>query len=97
MLANLQVYADWQLRFGLKLGKRVVRLTGETGTDLKLLAKGQIVVATPRRWDIVSRRWRQRKNVQAVSLFVADELHMIGGEDGVSGSCSSVTLFLLLS
>ena len=32
------VYADWQPKFA-QIGKRVVLLTGETGTDLKLLAK----------------------------------------------------------
>ncbi|KAJ8939591.1 hypothetical protein NQ318_010598, partial [Aromia moschata] len=27
-------------------------------------------------------RWKQRKNVQNVNLFIVDELHLIGGEDG---------------
>lgn len=36
------VFADWHNKFGLTLGKKVVMLTGETGTDLKLLAKGQV-------------------------------------------------------
>lgn len=35
----LQMYTDWYSKFGLQLGKKVVVLTGETGTDLKLLAK----------------------------------------------------------
>ena len=35
----LQMYTDWHNKFGLQLGKKVVLLTGETGTDLKLLAK----------------------------------------------------------
>ena len=34
-----QMYTDWHNKFGLQLGKKVVLLTGETGTDLKLLAK----------------------------------------------------------
>jgi len=34
-----QMYTDWYSKFGLQLGKKVVVLTGETGTDLKLLAK----------------------------------------------------------
>jgi pre-mRNA-splicing helicase BRR2 len=71
--------ADWQSRFGDKLGVRVVALTGETAADLKLLEKGQIVIATPHQWDVLSRRWKQRKNVQSVALFIADELHLIGG------------------
>ena len=35
----LQVYADWQSKFALQLGMNVVKLTGETSADLKLLAK----------------------------------------------------------
>lgn len=67
----------------MQLGKKVVLLTGETATDLKLLAKGNIIVCTPDKWDVLSRRWKQRKNVQSVNLFIVDELHLIGGDDGV--------------
>lgn len=80
-LADL-MFIDWHNKFGQLLGLRVVKLTGETGTDLKLLAKGQVIVTTADKWDILSRRWKQRKNVQNVNLFIADELHLIGGEDG---------------
>lgn len=80
-LAEL-VFADWQQKFGGVLGKKVVLLTGETGTDLKLLAKGQVIVCTAEKWDILSRRWKQRKNVQNIQLFIVDELQLIGGEDG---------------
>ena len=38
-----QMYTDWHNKFGLQLGKKVVLLTGETGTDLKLLAKVSVV------------------------------------------------------
>ncbi|CAG2065006.1 unnamed protein product, partial [Timema podura] len=80
-LAEL-VFVDWQHKFGILLGKKVVLLTGETGTDLKLLAKGQVIVCTAEKWDVLSRRWKQRKNVQNVQLFIVDELQLIGGEDG---------------
>ena len=75
-------YADWNVKFGAGLDKSVVMLTGETATDLKLLTQAHIVITTPQRWDVLSRRWRVRKSVQAVSLFVVDELHLIGGEAG---------------
>ena len=73
---------DWQSRMGDALGVRVVALTGETAADLKLLERGQVVIATPHQWDVISRRWKQRKNVQNVALFIADELHLIGGAVG---------------
>ena len=45
--------------------------------------QGNIIVSTPEKWDVLSRRWKQRKNVQTISLFIADELHLIGGDAGV--------------
>lgn len=76
------VFADWQQKLAPVLGVKVVKLTGETGTDLKLLAKGQIIVTTSDKWDVLSRRWKQRKNVQNVHLFIIDELQLIGAEEG---------------
>ncbi|KAK7324395.1 hypothetical protein VNO77_27931 [Canavalia gladiata] len=75
-------YRDWERKFGGGLKLRVVELTGETATDLKLLEKGQIIISTPEKWDALSRRWKQRKHVQQVSLFIIDELHLIGGQGG---------------
>ena len=75
-------YRDWEQKFGKGLELKVVELTGESATDLKLLEKGQIIISTPEKWDALSRRWKQRKLVQQVSLFIVDELHLIGGEGG---------------
>uniref|UniRef100_A0A8B9GB95 BRR2 homolog n=1 Tax=Amazona collaria TaxID=241587 RepID=A0A8B9GB95_9PSIT len=76
------VFLDWYEKFQERLNKKVVLLTGETSTDLKLLGKGNIIISTPEKWDILSRRWKQRKNVQNVNLFIVDEVHLIGGENG---------------
>ncbi|KAI8357996.1 Sec63-domain-containing protein [Mortierella sp. GBAus27b] len=74
---------EWHKKFGdVQGGKTIVALTGETSADLKLLERGDVILATPGQWDIISRRWKQRKNVQTVQLFIADELHLIGGEIG---------------
>ncbi|XP_071692835.1 DExH-box ATP-dependent RNA helicase DExH12-like [Rutidosis leptorrhynchoides] len=75
-------YNEWKKKFGDGLGLKVCELTGETATDLKLLEKGQVIISTPDRWDALSRRWKQRKHVQQVSLFIVDELHLIGGQGG---------------
>lgn len=42
----------------------MVELTGEAAADLKLLERGTVIVATAQHWDALSRRWKQRKNVQ---------------------------------
>ncbi|MCJ1272521.1 DEIH-box ATPase [Puttea exsequens] len=74
---------DWSERLSnVAGGKQIVKLTGETVADLKILEKGDLVLATPMQWDLLSRQWQRRKNVQTVQLFIADELHMLGGQNG---------------
>ncbi|KAI5307250.1 DEIH-box ATPase [Ascosphaera pollenicola] len=81
-LVDLRV-ADWQKRFSvLSQPKVIVKLTGETAADLRLLEKADLVLATPVQWDTLSRQWQRRKNVRAVDLFIADDLHMLGGQGG---------------
>ena len=78
-----QRLADWSERLGkVAGGKQIVKLTGETTADLKTLEKGDLILATPTQWDVLSRQWQRRKNVQSVQLFIADELHMLGGQGG---------------
>ncbi|KAL2159202.1 hypothetical protein VTH06DRAFT_2634 [Thermothelomyces fergusii] len=78
-----QRFQEWQKRFSnLRGGKDIVKLTGETSSDLKLLEQGDLILATPLQWDVLSRQWKRRKNVQTVELFIADELHMLGGQMG---------------
>ncbi|GAA5923960.1 hypothetical protein JCM1841_000119 [Sporobolomyces salmonicolor] len=74
---------EWKAKFGgLQGGKEIVALTGETSADIRLLEKADLVVATPGQWDLLSRRWKQRKNVQTIGLLIADEIQLIGGEIG---------------
>ncbi|KAL2915246.1 Pre-mRNA-splicing helicase BRR2 [Polyrhizophydium stewartii] len=75
--------AEWRAKFsGLLGGKNIVALTGETAADLKLLETGDIIFSTPQKWDMLSRRWKQRKNVQTVGLFIVDDVHLIGSSIG---------------
>ena len=74
---------QWTRKFGKSFGgKRIVSLTGESTADLKLLELGDIVFSTPEKWDMLSRRWKQRKTIQNVGLFIVDEIQLIGGEVG---------------
>jgi pre-mRNA-splicing helicase BRR2 len=49
-------YADWSKKFGVGLGVSVVELTGEGAADVRLLDRSNIVITTPERWDMLSRR-----------------------------------------
>lgn len=78
-----QKYRQWSARFGAQgLGKVVVELTGDTMLDTKLLDSADVALATAEVWDMMSRRWKQRKAVQKVALFIADDLHLIGSTGG---------------
>lgn len=76
-------HVDWSKRLSqIAGGKSIVKLTGDITTDLKILDQGDLVLATPSQWDLISRQWQRRKNVQTVKVFIADELHLLGGLGG---------------
>ena len=57
--------------------KKVALLTGQTTIDLKLLEKSDVIVSSPETWDVLSRRWKQRKVIQMVTVFIVDEIHLM--------------------
>ena len=72
-------YAEWSWKFRSILGEDgVAQLSGDVPADLKTLATTPVIVTTTSKWDVLSRRWKQRKAVQGVQLFIADELHALG-------------------
>ncbi|KAL5720578.1 RNA helicase [Ranunculus cassubicifolius] len=75
-------YCDWERKFGKGLGLMVVELTGEIASDLRLLEKGQLIISTPEKWEMLSRRWKQKMCIQQISLFIVDDLHLVGGQGG---------------
>lgn len=71
-------YNDWVRSFrDIFEDVEIAKLTGILQTDLKLLAQSNIILATANQWDVISRRWIRRKNVQKVSLFIIDEIHLM--------------------
>merc|ERR1719160_1884397 len=57
-------------------------LVGETASDVKILEDSNVVITTPEKWDLMSRRWKTRKSVQEVRLFIVDELHLLDSDVG---------------
>lgn len=72
---------QWEAKFGVLLEKLVLELTGDTATDLKLLELGHLIISTPENWDRMSRRWKKRKPVQEVDLFLVDNLHLLNAPE----------------
>ena len=82
-------FREWRARFA-RLGMRVTVLTGEGAADLRLVERSDLVVATAAQWEHVSRRWRQRRVLQGVRLFVADDLQTLA--DGAAGAALEVAV-----
>lgn len=53
-------------------------MTGDVTPDMRAIAKADLIVTTPEKWDGVSRSWQTRSYVKAVSLIVIDEIHLLG-------------------
>lgn len=47
---------------------------------MRAIAKADLIITTPEKWDGVSRSWQTRNYVKAVSLIVIDEIHLLGIE-----------------
>lgn len=73
---------DWKVRIEEKLGKKVVELTGDVTPDMRAIAKADLIVTTPEKWDGVSRSWQNRSYVQKVAILIIDEIHLLGEERG---------------
>jgi len=41
------------------------------------LTQADIIISTPEKWENLSRKWKSRKAVQEVGLYILDELHLI--------------------
>lgn len=93
-----------EFRSGLAqvLGFSVQCMTGESTIDLGYLSvPGSLLIATPERWDALSRRWKHRKAVRQVSLFIIDDLHLvscgIGGGIGNKNAVNGVAMEICCS
>jgi activating signal cointegrator complex subunit 3 len=73
---------DWKVRIEQKLGKKVVELTGDVAPDMKAVARADLIVTTPEKWDGISRSWQTRSYVKSVTLLVIDEIHLLGNDRG---------------
>ncbi|ODV96691.1 hypothetical protein PACTADRAFT_48513 [Pachysolen tannophilus NRRL Y-2460] len=84
-------YKDWKKRFsGIAGGKLVDKLTGELTQDLKILENSHLILSTPQQFDTISRRWKYRKNIQQIGLFIIDDCHTIG--NGYAGTVYEVII-----
>ncbi|CEP63293.1 ATP-dependent RNA helicase BRR2 LALA0_S07e06854g [Lachancea lanzarotensis] len=75
---------NWTKRFSDVAGQKVIsKFTDNNVSNLQLLARSHLILCTPEQFDLASRKWKQRKNIQSIELLILDEVHMVGdGEVG---------------
>ncbi|KAF5832046.1 Sec63 Brl domain-containing protein [Dunaliella salina] len=73
---------DWGRGMCARLGKSLVELTGDYTPDLRALLAANIIIATPEKWDGISRNWQSRAYVKKVGLVIIDEIHLLGADRG---------------
>lgn len=55
----------------------VVELSGDSNNSRDQLAKARVIIATPEKWDVVSRKLANLSLLSTVGLLVIDEVHLL--------------------
>ena len=64
--------------YGLKVGE----LTGDSQMSKEQIAETQVIVCTPEKWDIITRRGAERTFTQLVRVIIFDEIHLLHDDRG---------------
>tara|TARA_B110000971_G_C19684887_1_gene352770 strand:+ start:108 stop:491 length:384 start_codon:yes stop_codon:yes gene_type:complete len=61
-----------------------LELSGDTSHDASVMARADVLICTPEKWDLITRGWQEggRGFVKDVGLLVIDEIHLLGEERG---------------
>ena len=65
-----------------KYGLVVSELTGDSQLSKEQINKTQVIVCTPEKWDIITRKGGERTYTQLVRLVIFDEIHLLHDERG---------------
>ncbi|XP_049873449.1 probable ATP-dependent DNA helicase HFM1 [Pectinophora gossypiella] len=72
--------SEWYPKF-TKLGLTCIEVTGDTNVDFSQLKPYRIIITTPEKWDMLTRRWRDHRGlVEVIKLFLIDEVHILNDE-----------------
>ncbi|KAL0039926.1 hypothetical protein WJX77_011783 [Trebouxia sp. C0004] len=76
-----EVTAAFSRRLG-PLGLKVAELTGDMQLSKKELAETQMIVTTPEKWDVITRKGGDVSVAATVRLLIIDEVHLLNDERG---------------
>ena len=64
------------------LGITVRELTGDRQLTKEQIQDTQIIVTTPEKWDIITRKNEQKEFIDLVKLIIIDEIHLLHDSRG---------------
>lgn len=64
------------------LGITVKELTGDVHLSKSQIEQTQVIISTPEKWDIITRKTGERMFVQQVKLVIIDEIHLLSDSRG---------------
>ena len=64
--------------FGVKVGE----LTGDSQMTKQQIAETQIIVTTPEKWDVITRKATDLTYTNLVRLIIIDEIHLLHDDRG---------------
>ncbi|KAJ1837494.1 Pre-mRNA splicing, partial [Coemansia sp. RSA 2708] len=64
------------------LGLRVAELTGDAQLTRQQISETHLIVTTPEKWDVVTRRGGERSYTDLVRLVIIDEIHLLHDDRG---------------
>lgn len=76
-------FNDWNSRMHL-IYRKCALITGDSEFDDDLNGI-DLVVTTPEKWDVVTRRWSEMRNfLESISLIILDEVHILNEARGAA-------------
>lgn len=76
-----EVVGNFQKRLA-DYGIQVKELTGDSHLTKQQIEETQIIVTTPEKWDIVTRKSGERTYIDLVKLIIIDEIHLLHDSRG---------------
>ena len=63
-------------------GMKVKELTGDVHLTKQQIEETNVIVTTPEKWDIITRKSGERAYVELVKLIIIDEVHLLHDSRG---------------
>ncbi|GAB65341.1 u5 small nuclear ribonucleoprotein-specific protein [Plasmodium cynomolgi strain B] len=76
-----KTFENW-IHFSNSFGLKMAILTGDVQIDTKILQKNNIILCTPDRYNNLSKKWRRKKILQSINLYIFDHMELLDTSQG---------------